>query len=49
MNFGMEFSQLFLDTREQAGDIHSKINLHNNHVGRMVISFYLSIESGEID
>lgn len=36
MNFGVEFSELFLDSSEKAGDIQSKINLHNNHVGRMV-------------
>lgn len=36
MNFGVDFSELFLDTREKAGDIQSQINLHNNHVGRLV-------------
>lgn len=36
MNFAIEFSELFLDSQEKAGDIQSKINLHNNHVGRMV-------------
>lgn len=36
MNFGIEFSELFLDSREKAGDIQSKINLHNNRVGRLV-------------
>lgn len=39
MNFGIEFSELFLDAHERAADIQSKINLHNNHVGRMVILF----------
>lgn len=47
MNFGIEFSELFLDSMEKAGDIQSKINLHNNHVGRMVwfsfIKFIVSI------
>lgn len=37
MDFGIEFSTLFLDSREKAGDIQSKINLHNNHAGRMVM------------
>lgn len=36
MDFGVEFSKLFLDCREKAGDIQSKINLHNNHAGRIV-------------
>lgn len=36
MDFGVEFSKLFLDCREKAGDIQSKINLHNNHAGRVV-------------
>lgn len=38
MDFGVEFSTLFLDSREKAEDIQSKINLHNNKAGRMVIS-----------
>ncbi|XP_055918641.1 protein Wnt-10b [Eupeodes corollae] len=38
MDFGVEFSKLFLDCREKAGDIQSKINLHNNHAGRMAVS-----------
>lgn len=38
LDFGIEFSELFLDSREKAGDIQSKINLHNNHAGRMVIA-----------
>jgi len=36
MDFGVEYSKLFLDCREKAGDIQSKINLHNNHAGRIV-------------
>lgn len=40
--FGIEFSQLFLDVKEKAGDIQSLINLHNNQVGRFVsISLHL--------
>ncbi|XP_013108135.2 protein Wnt-10b [Stomoxys calcitrans] len=38
MDFGVEFSKLFLDCREKAGDIQSKINLHNNHAGRIAVS-----------
>ncbi|XP_037957523.1 protein Wnt-10a, partial [Teleopsis dalmanni] len=38
MDFGVEFSKLFLDCREKAGDIQSKINLHNNNAGRMAVS-----------
>ncbi|EDW77897.2 uncharacterized protein Dwil_GK24299, partial [Drosophila willistoni] len=38
MDFGVEYSKLFLDCREKAGDIQSKINLHNNHAGRMAVS-----------
>jgi wingless-type MMTV integration site family protein 10 len=36
IDFGIEFSELFLDSREKAGDIQSQINLHNNKVGRVV-------------
>ncbi|XP_065080548.1 protein Wnt-10a [Ochlerotatus camptorhynchus] len=38
MAFGVEFSELFLDTREKGGDIQSQINLHNNHAGRRAVS-----------
>jgi wingless-type MMTV integration site family protein 10 len=38
MAFGVEFSELFLDSREKAGDIQSQINLHNNHAGRMAVA-----------
>lgn len=34
--FGIEFSRIFMDSKEKAGDIKSVINLHNNHAGRMV-------------
>ncbi|XP_031623302.1 protein Wnt-10a [Contarinia nasturtii] len=43
MNFGIEFSELFLDSLEKAGDIQSKINLHNNHVGRMAVANNMQI------
>lgn len=41
MDFGVEFSKLFLDCREKAGDIQSKIHLHNNQAGRVVSSLYI--------
>lgn len=43
IDFGIEFSELFLDSREKAGDIQSQINLHNNKVGRTV-SFKTNIQ-----
>lgn len=36
LDYGMEFSRQFLDTREKAGDIQSTVNLHNNQAGRLV-------------
>lgn len=39
IDFGIEFSEMFLDVREKAGDIQSQINLHNNKVGRVVSKF----------
>lgn len=36
IDFGIEYSEMFLDARERAGDIQSQINLHNNKVGRVV-------------
>lgn len=41
MDFGVEYSKLFLDCREKAGDIQSKINLHNNNAGRMVSKTFI--------
>lgn len=38
LDFGVEYSQSFLDSREKAGDIQSRINLHNNEAGRLVSS-----------
>lgn len=40
IDFGIEFSEMFLDVREKAGDIQSQINLHNNKVGRIVSFFF---------
>lgn len=49
LEYGMEFSRQFLDTREKAGDIQSTVNLHNNQAGRLVsitFSISTSINSG---
>jgi len=43
MDFGIEFSELFLDAREKAEDIQSKINLHNNNAGR-IVSIFIYLE-----
>lgn len=42
IDFGIEFSEVFLDSREKAGDIQSQINLHNNKVGRLVSEIIVS-------
>lgn len=36
VKYGVKFAKAFLDSRDEAGDIHSRISLHNNEVGRMV-------------
>lgn len=42
MDYGIEFSKIFLDSKEKAaGDIQSQINLHNNNAGRLVGFFLL--------
>nr|CAD7585778.1 unnamed protein product [Timema genevievae] len=38
VDFGVDFSEKFLDAKEKAGDIQSRINLHNNQAGRLVSS-----------
>ncbi|CRK93532.1 CLUMA_CG007065, isoform A, partial [Clunio marinus] len=38
IDFGIEFSEMFLDSREKAGDIQSQINLHNNKIGRVTVA-----------
>lgn len=45
MNFAIEFSKLFLDSQEKAEDIQSRINLHNNYIGRMVIQNEYQLET----
>ncbi|KAK0157851.1 hypothetical protein PV328_011541 [Microctonus aethiopoides] len=38
LDYGMEFSRQFLDSREKAGDIQSTVNLHNNQAGRLAVA-----------
>lgn len=40
MEYGIAFSKTYLDSREVAGDLHSRVNLHNNDIGRRVSSSY---------
>lgn len=42
LDYGIEFSRQFLDTREKAGDIQSTVNLHNNQAGRLVSAIFAS-------
>lgn len=42
LRYGIKFSKLFLDSRERAEDMQSKINLHNNQVGRIVSTYSFS-------
>ncbi|XP_018580255.1 protein Wnt-10a [Anoplophora glabripennis] len=44
LHYGVKFSKIFLDSREKAEDIHSKINLHNNQVGRMAVSNNMQVK-----
>lgn len=43
LDYGMEFSRQFLDTREKAGDIQSTVNLHNNRAGRLVSATFATL------
>lgn len=45
LEYGMEFSRQFLDTREKAGDIQSTVNLHNNQAGRLVSATLVTLTS----
>lgn len=49
LDYGLEFSRQFLDTREKVGDIQSTVNLHNNQAGRLVsatLAILTSLNSG---
>ncbi|RLU25648.1 hypothetical protein DMN91_001805 [Ooceraea biroi] len=43
LDYGMEFSRQFLDTREKAGDIQSTVNLHNNQAGRLAVASNMQV------
>lgn len=43
MDFGVKFSRFLLDSRQRGQDIHSRIHLHNSHVGRTVSLLLLCI------
>lgn len=42
VKFGIKFSKIFVDGREKGDDLQSRVNRHNNEVGRRV-SFLLFI------
>lgn len=39
VKFGMKFSRMFVDAREKGDDLQSRVNRHNNEVGRRVSTF----------
>ncbi|GAB1864411.1 Protein Wnt [Camponotus japonicus] len=43
LDYGLEFSRQFLDTREKVGDIQSTVNLHNNQAGRLAVASNMQI------
>ncbi|XP_046465391.1 protein Wnt-10b [Neodiprion pinetum] len=43
LDYGMQFSRHFLDSREKAGDIQSTVNLHNNQAGRLALSTNMQV------
>lgn len=36
VKFGIKFSKMFIDGREKGDDLQSRVNRHNNEVGRRV-------------
>ncbi|XP_021917658.1 protein Wnt-10a [Zootermopsis nevadensis] len=43
LDYGVDFSKSFLDSREKAGDIQSQINLHNNQAGRLAVATNMQV------
>lgn len=43
LEYGMDFSRQFLDTKEKAGDIQSTVNLHNNQAGRLAVASNMQV------
>uniref|UniRef100_A0A0B6ZS06 Protein Wnt n=1 Tax=Arion vulgaris TaxID=1028688 RepID=A0A0B6ZS06_9EUPU len=37
IDFGAQYARKFMDSKEEARDIHSQINLHNNRAGRLAV------------
>ena len=53
IEYGLKYASKFIDSREKEQDVRTKVNLHNNFVGRQVsihrlngILFFLSQELG---
>lgn len=40
VKFGIKFSKMFVDAREKGDDLQSRVNRHNNDVGRRVSIYY---------
>lgn len=43
VKFGMKFSKMFVDAREKGDDLQSRVNRHNNDIGRKVSVSYKSV------